>query len=172
MAHPLPDHTARKHFFGAAPPTTGDDSTGALRSWLATAEFPLGATGPGTSCTVLVLICEESDELSVYAIPDAEIPETMRADLDRAHRANFELFFTGDLAPEQFAGALWFLSLTDVEGVRGLRGDLEGEIAGYDTPIDWSAVDAAWGSWTRHEVQPGGGLPGPVSHIYAANYAP
>jgi hypothetical protein len=172
MPHPIPDHVERKDFFSAAPPSTGDDSTGALRAWLATADFLLGDTGRGDSCSVLVLVCEESDELSVYAIPDTEISEAMRADLDRAHRANFELFFTGDLDPQQFAGALWCLSLTEVEGARSLRQDLEAEIAGYDTPIDWPAVDAAWGTWVRHELQRGGALPGPVSHIYAGNYAP
>jgi hypothetical protein len=172
MSHRLPDHCVRRDFLHAVPASAGDDSTDALRRWLATADFLLAERVGDATCSVLVLVSEESDEIEVYAVPDAEIGASMRADLDRAHRANFELFFTADLAPEQFAGVLWFLSATDVEGVRGLRGDLEAEIAQYDVAIDWPAVDAAWGSWTKHRLESGASPPGRVSRIYTANYAP
>lgn len=171
MAHRFTDPSARRTFFKAAPGSTASDG---LAPWLETAGFSLGATAEGGSpCSVLVVVGEQPATLTVFAIPDGSIDEAMRADLDRAHRANFGLFFTHDLEPQQFAGVLWCLTLTDTAGVRGLREDLEGEISSYDTaPIDWPAVDAAWGTWKQHEVVAGAGLPGPVTRIYAINHAP
>jgi hypothetical protein len=172
MPHRFTSFDARRDFIHSAPRSAGDDPHAELAAWLATADFALGASGAGDTCSVLVLVDEGRSAMRVFAIPDAKIGETMRSDLDRAHGANAELFFTADLAPEQFAGMLWFLSLTDVQGMRSIRDDLESEIPSYDVAVDWPAVDAAWGTWTQYEIGAGASLPGPVSRIYAANHAP
>jgi hypothetical protein len=151
------------------PGPTGPEIDAQARAWLAASGMNV-EPGEGDPVVLIVLAVDEDMDFSAFAVPAASLDVAAYLELAEVNRAGFEFHFTGDLAPEQFAGAFRLCGCTTTEPdvfadqIDTLREEVDEQIEG----VDYEALLAAAGSWIPYRLTDGARLSGPISHVYSA----
>ena len=153
----------------STPGPTGPEIDAQARAWLGSHGFEL-APGDGDPVALVVFAVDADADFMAFALPRHVLDEQAHRDLAALHRAAFEHFFTADLAPEQFAGALRICGGTTSEPdvFDDQIEDLRAEIEDQGIELDYDALRRTAGTWNEYRISSGATLPGPISHVYSA----
>lgn len=150
------------------PGPTGPEIDAQARAWLGKFGLQL-QTGGGDPVVLIVLAVDEDGDFKAFGVPGKLVDAQAHRDLAALNRAAFEFFFTADLRPDQFAGALRICGGTTEEpDVFEDQIQSTQEEADEDVDIDYDALRKSAGSWNEFRLASGANLPGPISHVYSA----
>ncbi len=156
------------------PTTTTDAFKAQVVAALAAADLEVTSEGAAAGPhSVLVLCRDEDEDARIWVIPDANIDAEDRARLASIHGAYFQLMFSSELRPAQFAGALVLLLRTGELKVSGPEDGLFLDITeGFaDDDVEVPELDFATikgNVWGGREVTDGELGAIELTHFYCA----
>jgi len=169
---------AMRAFRKSRPRLSGDAADrAALVGWLEGAGFaPVARSVPAgePGHTLFAWLSHSESTARLFLVPDAAIDAPLRAALESIDRACFALFFTGDLAPTQWAGALWALALMsgDVEDLLEILDDLYDDVGSAGAEgAPRGRVEEMAGAWGRYVVADAAALGRRISQVLAFELA-